>query len=94
MSDPSNLDPLLDGGKVASGGLMAVVATWLLKVRGEDRVLAELKEFRSEVNAALEKLSDRFEQRYEALELRLREVETELAESRRRNRDSGIQRAP
>lgn len=93
MSDPSNLDPLLDGGKVASGGLLAVVATWFLKMRGEDRVLAELKEFRDEMKAAMEKLADRFEARYQALELRLREVENELAE-RRRSRDSGIQRAP
>lgn len=94
MSDPGNIDPLLDGAKVGGGGILAVVAAWLLKARADDKVLAELKEFRSEVKAELEKLSDRFEQRYEALESRLRDVENELAETRRRSRDSGIQRTP
>lgn len=94
MSDPSQIDPLMDGGKVASGGILAFLISLVLKNRNEDRVIAELREFRIEVRSELEKLSDRFELRYAELEKRVRANEEELAENRRRSRDSGIQKAP
>lgn len=90
MSDPNDLPELVHtvGG---GSGILALLGLALSRMwNGNDKVLAELKEFRQEVKAELKELSGSFDQRFKELEARVRYLEAEA--NRAKGFDSGIRK--